>query len=287
MNQDVRNQAIILTADGIPCFKNKNASRGVVPVCARTTMKDALGLNVKYTHLVALCPDQHWVINPATGRKKRSKKKTSFLTAITTRLTDELLTSYTDGVWTLDHSFPEGHPRRLFLLRCILLYWIGDYPGIAEAACTMASGGHACHWCKQFFAKNCAINRVTNCDFRPHLPVGDPYRSNARSFHSTCTDPIPAAKTHQEMCEDAEASEAFEGGFEHPDHPRFTSAVCYICPLAFLPLWDMVWDFMGDFMHILEGYIKSHMMEVLKGNRYPAAPQLISEVTHPGRDTMR
>jgi hypothetical protein len=39
MNKDHRNQALIGTADGIPCFKNKNATRGVVPVMLRTTIK--------------------------------------------------------------------------------------------------------------------------------------------------------------------------------------------------------------------------------------------------------
>ena len=132
MNRDHRHQGIIATADGIPCFKNKNASRGVVPVMLRTTMADGVGLNVRNCHMVALCPDQHWTIDPVTGRKKRTKRKTSFLTAIITRMVDELLHLYDTGISVIDWSLPEDDPGRVFNLRAILLYWIGDYPGIAE-----------------------------------------------------------------------------------------------------------------------------------------------------------
>jgi hypothetical protein len=287
MNQDHRNQGLILTADGIPCFKNKNASRGVVPVMARTTMEDALGLNVLNVHMVALVPDQHWEISPITGRKKRIKRKTSVLTCVTTRLTDELLELYETGCWVTDHSLPLGDPLRRFLLRVILLFWIGDYPGIAEVACTMASGGNSCHWCKQFFPFYFPLNKTTHCDFRPHLPPDDSYRHTGLvppgNFNTTCNDPQPEPKTHQGMCEDAEDAEDYDGAFDDKAHPRFQSGVCYICPLAYLALFDMVWDFMADFMHILEGLIKRHMLEVLKGKRQPAAALLITEKNKPTR----
>ena len=40
----------------------------------RTTMKDALGLNIVNAHMFALVPDQHWVLNAVTGRLRREKK---------------------------------------------------------------------------------------------------------------------------------------------------------------------------------------------------------------------
>jgi hypothetical protein len=280
MNQDHRNQGLIATADGIPCFKNKNAARGVCPVMVRTTMPDGIGLDVRNVHMVALCPDQHWKVHPVSGRIKRAKRKTTVLTAITTLMADELLHLYDTGVHVIDHSLPLDDVTRVFWLRAILLYWIGDYPGIAEAAGTTSSGGHCCHWCKQVFPWNYAINRHTHCDFRPFLPLDDPLRESNRG--ARCVEEV-AARTHAEMCDDAEASEAFEGAFNSPVHPRRTSHVCYVCPLAYLPMWDMVWDFMADFMHILEGYFKRHMIPMFKGDRYPAKPDLTPEY----RDTPR
>jgi hypothetical protein len=276
MNKDHRNQALIATADGIPCFKNKNASRGVVPVMLRTTMPDGIGLDVRNVHMVALCPDQHWRVHPESGRKKRSKRKTGFLSAITVVMTDELLYLYETGVMVVDHSLPVDDVTRVFRLFVILLYWIGDYPGIGEAAGTMASGGHCCHWCKQFFPWNFALHRTQHCVFQPFLPLGDPLRSANRGLGAACDWEVPL-RTHQGMCEDAEASEAFEGTYDNAAHPRFTTGVSYVCALAFLHMWDMVWDFLADFMHILEGYIKRHMVNVMKGKRYPSAPDLLAE----------
>jgi len=284
MAQDHRNQALIATADGIPCFKNKNASRGVVPVMLRTTMPDGIGLDVRNVHMVALVPDQHWVVHPESGRKKRSKRKTGFLTAITLVMTDELLHLYETGVMVVDHALPLDDVTRVFRLFVILLYWIGDYPGIGEAAGTMSSGGRCCHWCKQHFPFNYALHRTQHCEFRPFLPMGDPLRKANRA--ADCDWEVPL-RTHQQMCEDAEASEAFEGAYNAAAHPRFQSGVSYVCPLAYLPMWDMVWDFLADFMHILEGYIKRHMLEVMKGGRYPAPPALVPEDANTARSIRR
>ena len=287
MSQDHRNQALIATADGVPCFKNKNAARGVVPVMVRTTMQDGIGLDVRNVHMVALCPDQHWVVHPLSGRIKRSKRKTSVLTAITTLMSDELLHLYDTGAHVIDHSLPLDDVTRVFWLRVMLLYWVGDYPGIAEAAGTMASGGHCCHWCKQFFPWNYALHRHCHCDFRPHLPMGDPLRQAHRGWGNEPCEGEVEARTHEQMCDDAEASEAFEGGFGHKDHPRWQSHVCFVCPLAYLPMWDMVWDFMADFMHILEGYLTRHMIPMFKGERYPKKPGLVPEYVDTTREVRR
>jgi hypothetical protein len=249
-------------------------------------MQDGIGLDVRNVHMVALCPDQHWVVHPVSGRKKRSKRKTGFLTAITLVMTDELLHLYETGVMVVDHSLPLDDVTRVFRLFVILLYWIGDYPGIGEAAGCMSSGGQCCHWCKQFFPWNYALNKTQHCEFRPFLPLGDALRRADCGWGAECDVEVPF-RTHQEMCEDAEESEAFEGHFDNANHPRFRSGVCYVCPFAYLAMWDMVWDFLADFMHILEGYFKRHMIEVMKGKRYPAAPHLIKEGPTTGRAETR
>jgi hypothetical protein len=267
MNQDHRNQGLIATADNIPCGKNKNSSRSVCPCMIRTTMKDALGLNIANAHLFALVPDQHWVLNLVTGRLRRKKKKTSWLTCVLVRLVDELLTGYHTGFPTIDHSLPRGHPSRKFMLHVLLLFWCGDWPGINEAAGTMSAGRCCCHWCQQRFVYNMALKRFTFCDFGDFLGPDDPLRRPADG-------PTPLPKTHHQMCLDAEASEAFTGKFEAETHPRFQSGVCWACPLAYLPFFDMVWDFMADWMHISEGYFKEHLIPLLKGKRKPTHPLL-------------
>jgi hypothetical protein len=274
MNQDHRNQGLIATADNIPCGKNKNSSRGVCPCMVRTTMKDALGLNVVNAHMFALVPDQHWVLNAVSGRLRRQKKKTSWLTAILVRFTDELLWGYHTGFTTIDHSLPRGHARRKFQLHCMLLFWCGDWPGINEAAGTMSAGKCCCHWCQQQFVYSMSLRRFTFCDFGDFLGPDDPQR---KPDHGA----TPLPRTHQQMCLDAEASEAFNGEFNAQDHPRFQSGVCFVCPLAYLYLFDMVWDFMADWMHISEGYFKEHLIPMLKGNRKPTPPLIRA---NPGKD---
>jgi hypothetical protein len=122
MNRDHRNIGLVGTADGIPCFKDKNA-RTVVPCMLRTVMDDELGLNLKNVHLFGLVPNYYSVYCPDTGKKIRVKKKTSFLTAVTTMLTDELLGLYHEGTAAQDHSQPIDSPLFKFKCRAVLLFW--------------------------------------------------------------------------------------------------------------------------------------------------------------------
>lgn len=122
MNTDHRNLGLVATADGIPCFKDKNA-RSVIPCMTRTVMDEELGLNLKYNHLWALVPNYYSDICKDTGRTIRIKKKTSFLTAATTVLADELLWLGDVGCPCVDESFPPGSPQREFNCKVILLYW--------------------------------------------------------------------------------------------------------------------------------------------------------------------
>lgn len=42
----------------------------------------------------------------------------------------------------------------------------------------------------------------------------------------------------------------------------------------FAPQFDIIWDVMPDMMHVCQGVIEAHFVDLLKGNRRPAAPQL-------------
>jgi hypothetical protein len=57
------------------------------------------------------------------------------------------------------------------------------------------------------------------------------------------------------------------------NHPRKTSGVNEVSPLSHLPMWDMVWDHPMDFMHIVEGGMKSHIVPLMKGERRPKMVQ--------------
>jgi hypothetical protein len=83
------------------------------------------------------------------------------------------------------------------------------------------------------------------------------------------------------MIADATESEsaAFRGRDQDPKHPRFKSGVFKMCPLSLLPYWDMVWDFLPDWMHMTKGYYNGHMLLLLKGQRQPGKPTLLANPT--------
>lgn len=92
------------------------------------------------------------------------------------------------------------------------------------------------------------------------------------------------------MVADAIVSEDSPLKPDNKDHPRYQSGVFKMCPLALLPLWDMVWDFLPDWMHMTKGYFNGHMLPLMKGARAPGAattlknPTLaknIEQYTHP------
>ena len=93
----------------------------------RTVMDEELGLNLKNCHLFALVPNYYWHIDPVTNKRVRVNRKTSFLTAATTMLADELLHLYDTGTPVTDHSMPEDSPMRVFNCKAVLLYWYRVY----------------------------------------------------------------------------------------------------------------------------------------------------------------
>jgi hypothetical protein len=57
------------------------------------------------------------------------------------------------------------------------------------------------------------------------------------------------------------------------DSPYKVSVVKELCPLTFLPLFNVVWYFLPDMMHIVPAIMKGHLMPLMKGLRYPAQPK--------------
>ena len=129
INCESRNQSLIGMVDGIPLFRNKD-SRGVVPIALRqANQPDSKSKKFQHIHLAGLFPCDFWVICKDTGLLKREKHKPANLGALLVLLTQDLLYWY-EGKTAVDYNLIEGDPGRIFLLRAVLLFWCGDYPGL-------------------------------------------------------------------------------------------------------------------------------------------------------------
>jgi len=79
--------------------------------------------------------------------------------------TDDLLFWY-EGKMTVDYNLAEGDPGRNFLLRAVLLFWCGDYPGLGEATNFKHKGYNGCHWCKDRGVYSKSLGRMVLSNYR-------------------------------------------------------------------------------------------------------------------------
>ena len=56
-------------------------------------------------------------------------------------------------------------------------------------------------------------------------------------------------------------------------HPRHASGIKGATPLGNIPLFDIIWDILPDMMHVVEGFLKTHLFKLLKGDRSAARPR--------------
>jgi hypothetical protein len=147
MAADDRNQGIIGMADGLPLFRNKG-SRSVTVIAMRSgNLGDDLSTMFRHIHLSALYPNEFWRLSEEGRKWERATKKPSTLSPLMHVLADDLL-FWQDGQPVVDHNRGADDPTRTFILRAILLFWCGDYPGLAEASGFAHAGTWPCHWCK-------------------------------------------------------------------------------------------------------------------------------------------
>ena len=99
--------------------------------------------------------------------------------AFMTVFTDELLWGETDGFRTVDHSKDVSDPERVFWLKVVLLFWVGDYPGLGKCAAMKHAGAHGCHWCEGFFYAHSPGHNVCIHN-RRNLRANHPYRTDNR-----------------------------------------------------------------------------------------------------------
>jgi hypothetical protein len=166
MSTDTRNQGLVGMSDGIPMFRDKH-SRSCTPVLLRTAnMGDHLSMKFRYAHLTGLVPSHFWIIGEDSKKFERVERKPATLMAIMHAITDDILL-YEDGVMMEDFSKPLNDATRCFLLRAMLLYWCGDYPGQGEASGFghAAMGKKACHWCEIVGKRSGALKRQKYADY--------------------------------------------------------------------------------------------------------------------------
>jgi len=132
------------------------------------------------------------------------------MTAFMVVLTDELLWAETDGFRTVDHSKTTSDPDRVFWMKVILLFWVGDYPGLAKCSHMKHAGFYACHWCKGYFYSHSPGHQVCIHN-RRNLRANHPYRTDPRWTTREKRDPIPLRTRDEVEAQSIEISKMEEG----------------------------------------------------------------------------
>lgn len=150
--------------------------------------------------------------------------------------------------------------------------WTGDLPGIGLASGFSHAGGRACHWCRHKSWYDHATCRNIYGDYRRYLPAGDVLRHDP-GFDEHEDRPEPKARTHEQACADGLAATKCTMAVTNAAHPATKNGISYVTVLVFLHMFDIIWDFLPDMMHILKGSLGGHLIPLLKGQRRPGAPK--------------
>ena len=65
-----------------------------------------------------------------------------------------------------DHTRSPDDPDRNFLLRVVLLFWCGDYPGLGEVTNFSHAGYNQCHWCTDRGCHSKGLSRMVYGGYR-------------------------------------------------------------------------------------------------------------------------
>jgi hypothetical protein len=135
------------------------------------------------------------------------------------------------------------------------------------------SGAKDCHWCEAEFPWSHAMRRHDHRCARRFLRQGHQHHG-AGVWGNAENRNAPQTRTHASIVAAANVSEASDMKWDHKQHPRRATGVDGHCPLAKVPLFDMVWDVCMDFMHIVKVLIFGHLLPLLKGLRGLSPPQV-------------
>ena len=193
--------------------------------------------------------------------------------AVNFLLVDELLQGQDEGFSAIDYSHPEDSPDRQFYLHCVLLFLVGDYPGMGKMTNMVHSGYSACHWCNHRFGHHSAGHNVA-LDNRRHLPRSHRLRVDPR-FGAPClfdNAPPPLRRTHSATASAAREVEQLEG--TDRDKMVKDTGVRGVCMFSSLRLFDICGDCLPDMMHILKDLWQHYFIPYFKGEVKPAIPKL-------------
>jgi hypothetical protein len=127
-------------------------------------------------------------------------------------------------------------------------------------------GAAACHWCKGLWPKDKAFRRHCFGGHHRWLSPGDPLRAGREE------EPFPY-RTPASVLRAAEESRESDISWGEQRHPRKVSGVNGISALSLLPLFNIVWDVMPDWMHIVKNLILAHFIKLVKGKRKLLRPE--------------
>ena len=129
-------------------------------------------------------------------------------------------------------------------------------------------GSKACHWCEGCWPKQRAYRRHCFDGHEKWLDQGNPLR--------TGDDAAPADRTPASVARDAKASQDSLLAWIDQNHPRRASGVNGVSALSLVPMFNIIWDVMPDWMHIMKNLILPHFLKVVKGKRRLKQPQWVT-----------
>jgi hypothetical protein len=130
-------------------------------------------------------------------------------------------------------------------------------------------GAKACHWCEGCWRKNKAYRRHVFGGHHRWLPRGDPLRKGDGTE-------APEHRTPDSVAQDAQESFDSDLPWDDSMHPRRASGVNCASALSLLPMFNIVWDVMPDWMHIIKNLMLGHFIKVVKGERKLTTPHYAS-----------
>ena len=185
-------------------------------------------------------------------------------------VTEDLYVGYHDGFTCFDASQQSN-----FVCKVVLLLFSGDYPALAKVTGFTHAGDCHCHWCHQSSEKDMAVHRHNSGNFRRWLHPTSLQRAAGGNFSRVESGGPPRFRTHSEVVRTGVQASNWSG--TQRLHPRHTAGIWEWCPLSAAPNFDLVWDVVGDFMHLVLWY-PHHLLPALKGELKLAKPTLLALV---------
>ena len=187
-------------------------------------------------------------------------------------ISENLIQAYNEGFPCEDTSIPHGRPGRYFRCKVCLLYVTGDYPALAKMTGFSHAGNFHCHWCMQNSQKDMAINRHNCGGFRRWLPANSTHRVGGGNFRRREDANPPPFRNHDDTVHMSVLAREWAG--TAATHPTTTHGISTWCPLVQVPLFDLIWDVLGDFMHGTL-WFPHHLVKAMKGETHIAAPKIL------------